>query len=253
MPHRLGYPALNDYNVLLANSEYTAGWIRRYYGRESELSYPPIDTVNFVPLAKERIMLSVGRFEPKAMSKRHDALIEVFRSLYEEGSLEGWRMIVCGGNDGTPEFTATVQFLRNLSRGLPVTIEENVPFARLCELYGTASVYLHAMGLDEDPETVPWRFEHFGMTTVEAMSAGAVPFVLAAGGQREIVINEKCGFLWHSRDELKQQLRAFTKLGASDKRRLRDAARERSQDFSETVFIRRTRETYRRLGIDCAE
>ncbi len=253
MRYRLGYPALDEYDLLLANSEYTAGWIRRYYGKPSEVSYPPIDTVHFVPLAKEKILLSVGRFEPKAMSKRHDALIQVFRALYEEGSLRDWRMVVCGGNDGTPDFVATVKMLRELAEGLPVSIEENAPFSRLRELYGKASVYLHAMGLDEDPELAPWKFEHFGMTTVEAMAAGAVPFVLAAGGQREIVNHGKNGFLWQSRDELKQLLRSFTMLTPAEETRLRDAARERSLEFSEAMFFRRTADMYRRLGVPVNE
>jgi glycosyltransferase involved in cell wall biosynthesis len=38
--------------------------------------------------------------------------------------------------------------------------------------------------------------EHFGITTVEAMSYGAVPVVIRKGGQMEIVSNGVDGFLW---------------------------------------------------------
>ena len=55
------------------------------------------------------------------------------------------------------------------------------------DLYGRASIFWHAAGLGEDPERHPDRYEHFGITTVEAMSAGAVPVVIDAAGQVEIV------------------------------------------------------------------
>ena len=59
--------------------------------------------------------------------------------------------------------------------------------AELRDLYARASIFWHAAGLGEDPERHPDRYEHFGITTVEAMSAGAVPVVIDAAGQVEIV------------------------------------------------------------------
>ncbi|PIV12895.1 MAG: glycosyl transferase family 1, partial [Candidatus Nealsonbacteria bacterium CG03_land_8_20_14_0_80_36_12] len=44
--------------------------------------------------------------------------------------------------------------------------------------------------------------EHFGMTTVEAMSAGCVPIVINKGGQKEIIQNNKDGFLWETSGDL---------------------------------------------------
>ena len=68
--------------------------------------------------------------------------------------------------------------------------------AELDALYRGAAVYWHATGLDEDIDDDPVRAEHFGITTVEAMSAGAVPVVIAAGGQPEIVRDGVDGFLF---------------------------------------------------------
>jgi glycosyltransferase involved in cell wall biosynthesis len=253
MPYRLGLRSLDDYDLLLANSEYTRSWIRRYYNKPSEISYPPIDTLNFRPLAKQKMLLTVGRFERTEMSKRHDALIEVFRRLHRGRVMRGWKLVVCGGSDGSPASKATLADLRKASEGLPVEIEVNVPFSRLRELYGAASCYLHAMGLDRDPESAPWRFEHFGMTTVEAMAAEAIPFVFAAGGQREIVTHQKNGFLWHTREELAAQLSEFTSMAPGRQQLLRNAARERSGDFSEEMFFRRTCAMYRSLDIPCRD
>ena len=44
------------------------------------------------------------------------------------------------------------------------------------------------------------------MTTVEAMANGCIPIVINKAGQKEIVENGTCGFLWNSEKELKEDL-----------------------------------------------
>ncbi len=58
------------------------------------------------------------------------------------------------------------------------------------------------MGLHIDENTDPLNVEHFGITTVEAMAAGAVPVVIDKGGQREIVDDGINGFRWKTLEEL---------------------------------------------------
>jgi hypothetical protein len=125
--------------------------------------------------------------------------------------MPGWRLVVWGGSDRSASHE-TLTDLRGAAEGLPVSIKVNLPFSRLRELYGAASVYLHAIGLDRDPESSPWRFEHFAMTTVEAMAAEAIPFVLGASGQRKIVTHQKNRCFWHAREESAAQLRDFTSI-----------------------------------------
>ena len=43
--------------------------------------------------------------------------------------------------------------------------------------------------------------EHFGITTVEAMSFGAVPIVINKGGQKETVKEEVSGYRWNTEEE----------------------------------------------------
>ena len=51
--------------------------------------------------------------------------------------------------------------------------------------------------------------EHFGISTVEAMSAGAVPIVYRGGGQVEIVRDDENGMLWKTIDELTTKTRTI--------------------------------------------
>jgi glycosyltransferase involved in cell wall biosynthesis len=48
----------------------------------------------------------------------------------------------------------------------------------------------------------PEKFEHFGLSTIEAAQFGAVPVVFYGGGQPEIIHHAQNGFLWHTTDEL---------------------------------------------------
>ena len=57
-------------------------------------------------------------------------------------------------------------------------------------------------GLDEDMERHPERYEHFGITTVEPTSAGAVPVVIDAAGQVEIVDHGVSGYRFRTLDAL---------------------------------------------------
>ena len=51
-------------------------------------------------------------------------------------------------------------------------------------------------------EKKPALFEHFGISIVEAMTAGAVPIVFGAGGPLEIVRHGVDGFHWGTPDDL---------------------------------------------------
>ncbi len=57
--------------------------------------------------------------------------------------------------------------------------------------------------MGEDENVHPERFEHFGITTVEAMAAGCIPVVINKGGQKEIINNGYDGFFFKDWQELK--------------------------------------------------
>lgn len=139
--------------------------------------------------------------------------------------------------------------MKAAAEGLPVELHPNAPRTLVEQLFATSSVFWSATGLGEDERTAPWTFEHFGMTTVEAMAAGCVPVVIDKAGQREIVRDGQDGYRWTNLDQLEartlelaadEELRA--KLGA--------AAVERAADFSDDAFADRWREIAARLGLE---
>ena len=78
--------------------------------------------------------------------------------------------------------------------------------------------------------------EHFGMTTVEAIAAGAVPFVHNSGGQREIVPPEALRF---DDPDFHAKFDALLALPPQDLEALRKACEDHMWSFDESEFQRK--------------
>lgn len=191
-------------NTVVVNSKFTKTWIDKEYPQESVVLYPPIDVENFRPGRKENTILYVGRFSQLGQSKKQDKLVEVFKKMYDkDGSVlrkKGWKLILAGGSEvGRTEF---VDKLRQEAKTYPISIIENASFKKIKNLYSSAKVFWSAAGFGVDEEKHPEKTEHFGISVVEAMSAGAVPVIYAAGGHKEIVGKNKYGYLWGDKSDL---------------------------------------------------
>lgn len=81
-----------------------------------------------------------------------------------------------------------------------VFLHEDASRDEVMQLYREASIYRHAAGYGVYAESRP-GWEHFGMTTAEAMAQGAVPVVIAQGGKLEIVDDSDTDYLWRYPDE----------------------------------------------------
>ena len=230
---------VEDFAGVIAQSEFVAGWVRRLWGREAVVVNPPIDVPAGEPdlTLKEPIILSVGRFFAGGHSKRHDVMARAFRALVDAGH-RGWELHLAGSLHHNPNDEAYFREVADLARGYPIHIHTDVPREDLEDLYRRATIYWHAAGYGVDVEARPVEVEHFGMTTVEAMARGAIPVAIAVGGQPEIVTDGRDGYLWNDLDEL--QSRTVALMGDADlRRRLGEAARARSLDFSTDVFRER--------------
>jgi glycosyltransferase involved in cell wall biosynthesis len=126
--------------------------------------------------------------------------------------------------------------VRALAAGYPVVIHTDIARADLHALYRRASVFWHATGYGTDEQAHPEAMEHFGIVTVEAMSAGCVPVVIARGGQPEIVQHGVSGFLWSTLDELKALTLQYASSDEAAKRAYRTEAIEASQRYSTRNF-----------------
>jgi glycosyltransferase involved in cell wall biosynthesis len=240
---------LANYDRVLANSAFTAGWIRRLWGAEADVLYPPIRLDALPPAEpRDRLIVSVGRFFAPGYghSKRQLEMVRFFGELISSGALPGWRFAVIGGCEASQKpYLATVSAA---SEGLPVDVIPNASRELVDRLLSRAAVFWSATGYGERENQRPWALEHFGMTTVEAMSAGAVPVVIDLAGQREIVRDGVDGFRWRTVDDLKQRTIEVAEDEAL-RRQLSASAMLRAREFSDEAFVDRWRAIVKGLDL----
>lgn len=212
---------------IVCNSKFTKRVIDKEFGLKSRVVYPP--TTQIGKGEKHKYILSVGRFDNLMHSKRQDALVDIFGKM----KIEGWKLVLAGGLlHGKKQL---MKLKKSAGKGVEFVV--NPTWKELARLFSHASIYWHAAGYGEDVSKNPERAEHFGISTVEAMSAGSVPVVFDAGGQREIVTHGKNGYLWRDKNEV---IKYTTNLIEDEVQRnkMSEVSMKRSQDFSLEVFER---------------
>ena len=227
---------LDSYQQVVSNSAFTARWVRQLWGVDSDILNPPVSAQ---PQGdKEPVILHVGRFfSPEAgHSKRQLELVRAFRELVGRGAAQGWTLHLVGGCD--EEGRAYLDQVRAEIGDLPVVLHVNAAAAELRALFARAAIYWHATGLGLDPDAHPERMEHFGIATVEAMSAGAVPVAIGVAGQLEVFDDAVEGFHFHDLDGL---VARSAELIADPVRRqaMSEAALQRAERYGEAAFERR--------------
>jgi glycosyltransferase involved in cell wall biosynthesis len=223
---------LDSYGEVVANSAFTQQWIHTYWSRESVVLHPPVTM--YAPGTKRNTILNVGRFFPadKGHSKKQLELVGAFRRLYD-GGVPDWTLHLVGGcSDAGRTYLDAV---RAAAEGYPVELHIDAAGDEIAALYAQASIYWHASGYGEDATRHPDRLEHFGISTVEAMSAGAVPVVIGLAGQRETVRHGVDGFHFLSLDGL-NALTAMLIRDRGLRQQMSVSAARRARDFALDAF-----------------
>ncbi len=219
------------FRSVVANSAYTARWIERRWGRPARVLHPPIFPVT--PGEKRPWIAAVGRFAGGGRSKRQIEMIETFRKL----GLPGWELHLVGA----AQDREYAQWAVEAAEGLPVVFHFDASREELERVLGSASLFWHFTGAGIDPEAEPERMEHFGISTAEAMSAGAVPVVIAQGGQPEIL--GEAGVLWTTFEECVAATRALC-LDEERRVHLAERSRQRADVFAFPAFAERARSLF---------
>lgn len=234
----------NRATIVITNSQFVHDILSNNFGIESRILYPPIQDFHIEGVSKKNIILSVGRFFSGLYNqKRYDILTEAFRSVSRTG-LDGWEYHLIGSFVSDPASQKMLETLRMENRNFPVVFHLNEPYESLRHLYNEATIFWHAAGFGVDEANHPENVEHFGMTTVEAMSAGCIPIVINKGGQKEIVQHGVNGFLWNSVEELIEQTIAVAERKIAGLQEMRENARKRYEDFDTEHFRQRVIELF---------
>lgn len=226
------------FHLINANSSFTKTIVERSWGIKVDLvCHPGVSlSSSSKPLGKKPLILHVGRFFRHQHSKRQDVLIDIFQQLNKlHPSLSrAWELVMIGKVEDEEYFrklqqqagSSKIKFITNAKRTL------------LEKYYCQAAIYWHATGFGVDASKHPEKMEHFGISSVEAMLAGAVPVVLAKAGQKEILGKELATLGWQTKEEC-LQLTAKLMKNSSWRRELSLKAQERASHFSPAEFAKK--------------
>ena len=146
-------------DAFIANSSHVRTRLKRYYGRNAQVVFPPVDVARFSPgAARDTAYVCAGALVPY---KRVDLAISAFNQL-------GMPLLVVG--DG-PEYRR----LRSLA-------QRNVEFTGPVDDVEMARILGRARAL------IMPMIEDFGMIAVEAQAAGTPVIAYAEGGALETVV-----------------------------------------------------------------
>jgi glycosyltransferase involved in cell wall biosynthesis len=235
---------LKTYDRIISISAYSRNWMEKLWKTESEILYPPVDTEMFYCAKKQKIIISVGRFFPQHHNKKQLELAQNFISLYESNRdiMSGYRLVLAGGVENISDHLEYVRKIKELGKGYPIEVLTNISWEKLRETFSEALIFWHASGMGEDQQKHPEKFEHFGITTVEAMASGAIPVVVGKGGQPEIIEDGVNGFLFESWDRMKEitlEICRDFNLGGNAYNSISNQAGADAQRFSAASFSRR--------------
>ncbi len=188
----------------IANSKTVQRRINKYYRRDSEVIYPPVDTDKFsISDNVQDYFLAGGRLVPY---KRVDLVIQVFNRLK-------WPLKIFGIG---PEYAklkkrakSNIEFLGR------ITDEEKA------KLMSGAKAFIHP------------QMEDLGLTPIESMAAGRPVIAFASGGATETVIPNENGIFFYQQtwESLLETMLNF-QAGSWDSAKIR----ENSLQFSTNNF-----------------
>lgn len=205
--------ALENVQSIVANSENCRRRVRRYYGKDAKVIYPPVDTNAYRFRGCGDFWLSVNRLYPH---KRIHLQTEVFRNMPDQ------KLYVVGGR---AEGDHSLPYAKKVLQNLPPNVEYlgEVSEKELRSLYGRCRGFI----------TTSQR-EDFGMTPVEAMAAGKPVVATAEGGHLESIVDGETGRLVPPRVE--DIIKAVREIGG-DAERYRAACEERASKFDTAIFV----------------
>lgn len=233
----------NNTDLFVPNSNFTSYWLTQKWQITDDkkcVLYPPVTPVSATAEKKRNQIFVCSRIEA---TKKIDLLLKAFES--SEYLKQNCTLVIAGSVKGESK-----EYIENIQKISPSAKFYFEPSREEIEkLYAESEIFWHAKGINEEN---PLYFEHFGITTVEAISAGCVPIVINKGGQKEIV-NDTCGFKWNTTEELV----SFTENLVRNHDRMAEVSKNavlRSELYSKKSFEKEFRNILKnKLGIDVSQ
>ena len=204
--------AADRVDIFLANSNYAANRIKKYYGRDAIVVHPPVDIAKFTPAPQSEIKnyyLFVSRLVDY---KKCDIVIKAFNRLKLPLKIIG----------RGPDKNKLMKIAKDNIEFLGYLNDEDMK-----KYYSEARAFVFAA--EED----------FGLVPLEAMSSGRPVIAYGKGGVRESVVDGETGIFFDRQDEdsLAAAVKRFETMEFSSER-----IRKHAENFSVENFKKKLME-----------
>jgi len=206
------YRAGQNPDIILANSNYIAGKIKKYYGRGSEVIYPPVDNKVFyhdTNIKKQDYFLAVGRM---IHYKKFDLIIDVFNK-------NNLPLLIVGEG---PELAG----FKKKAKSRKIRFLPFVDVNDLRYLYNSAKALIFP------------QVEDFGLVAAEAQACGTPVIALNEGGAREIIEDGITGILFNEQSpaSLENAVKRFFNSSFDGKLISESAGRFSKEEFKKKIL-----------------
>lgn len=208
-------------DYFLANSQYTADRIRKYYNKTATVIYPPVEVNKFKPQKENQgYFLTVARLSPYKQVK---LIIEAFNKLKLP-------LIIVG--EGSQRQILEKEIGTNSQIKLLGWVEE----AKKIELYQNARAFVYACEDD------------FGIAPVEAMAAGKPVIAYGQGGVAETVVDGQTGLFFH-RPQVEMLADGIRRFIETEDQFDHLVIRKRAEEFSKERFLKEMKEFIAKVNL----
>jgi len=160
--------------IVFANSEYTAKTIKTVFGLDSIVLYPPVSMIyneeEHINIERVDCVMTISRFA-------EDKHLELIPSIAEKTN-KNINFILAGGGGSLKVLHTLNETSEKFKLGTRLKLLINYPRSELVRTLIRSKVYLHTM-----------EYEHFGISIIEAMSAGCIRLYLIPVVRRSLFLN----------------------------------------------------------------
>lgn len=201
------FVAAQRVDLFIANSRTVQKRISKYYRRDSEIIYPPVELSRFRILNESKDYFLIGG--RLAAYKRVDIVVEAFKKMPDK------KLKIFGSG-------VDLLRLKNIANGAT-----NIEFLGRVSEDEKAKLYSNCLAFINPQE------EDFGITVVEAMASGRPVLAFERGGATETIINEKTG-LFFKEQNAESLIEAVERFGKYDFNQ--ELIKKQAENFSEQIF-----------------